>query len=135
MGTRAGRSTQKRYTNAEFKDHDIAVARKIVRAGLKCMGLKPGDLPKLRKGDERKALIAHILMEQTSVRQKWVVQSLHMGSPPYVSRLAKLMGERIAQGDHGMRTLKNEIVKVLSRPQFGAREIRQDDRILVLDAD
>ena len=48
------------------------------------------DLPKLRKSDERKALIAHILMEQTSVRQKWIFETLHMGSAPYVSRLAKV---------------------------------------------
>gem|GEM_PF-3243248 len=52
------------------------------------------DLPKLRKSDERMALIAHILMEQTSVRQKWIFETLHMGSAPYVSRLAKSMGER-----------------------------------------
>ncbi len=67
-----------------------------------------------RKGDERKALIAHILMEQTSVTQKWVVETLQMGSAPYVSRLAKEMGERIADGDRSMRKLKNKITKVLS---------------------
>ena len=61
-------------------------------------------------------MIAHILMEQTSVRQKWIVETLQMGSAPYVSRLAKLMGERIAQADRAMRKLKNEIVKILSRP-------------------
>jgi len=33
---------------------------------------------------------------------------------PYVSRLAKLMGERIAQGDRAMGKLKKEIDKVLS---------------------
>ena len=57
-------------------------------------------------------------MEQTSVRQKWVVETLHMGSAPYVSRLAKLMGERVAREDRAMRTLKNEIVNVLSQPLF-----------------
>ena len=67
-------------------------------------------VPRIR----RKALIAHILMEQTSVRQKWVVETLHMASAPYVSRLAKLMGEPIARGDRAMQILKNEIAKVLS---------------------
>ena len=110
----AGRNTRKRYTNAEFKDRDLAVARRIVKAGLEHMGLKRGDLPKLHKSDERKALIAHILMEQTSVRQKWIVETLHMGSAPNVSRLAKRMGERIAQGDRAMRTLKSEIAMILS---------------------
>jgi len=33
-----GRNTQKRYTNAEFKDHDLAVARKIVKTSLELMG-------------------------------------------------------------------------------------------------
>jgi putative transposase len=113
-GLEAGRNTQKRYTNAEFKDHDLAVSRRIVKIGLKHLGLKPADLPKLRKCDERKALIAHILMEQTSVRQKWIVETLQMGSAPYVSRLAKEMGERIAHGDRSMRKLKNEIGKILS---------------------
>ena len=72
------------------------------------------SLAKLRKGDDRKALIAHILMEQTSVRQRWIVETLHMGSAPYVSRLAKLMGERIARGDRAMGKLKKEIAKILS---------------------
>lgn len=44
--------------------------------------------------------------------------TLHMGSAPYVSRLARIMGERIAQGDRGMRKLKNKIVKILSCPVF-----------------
>ena len=60
--------------------------------------------------DERKALIAHLLMERTSVPQKWIVEKLAMGSAPYVSRLAKEMGQRIAGGERAMKRMKKAIV-------------------------
>ena len=62
------------------------------------------------KNDERKALIAHLLMERTSVPQKWIVEKLAMGSAPYVSRLAKEMGQRIAAGDRVMKRLKKATI-------------------------
>ena len=58
----------------------------------------------------RKAMIAHLLMERTSVPQKWIVEKLAMGSAPYVSRLAKEMGQRIAGGDRPMKRMKKAIV-------------------------
>ena len=64
----------------------------------------------LRKNDERKALITHILMERTSVPQKWIVEKLAMGSAPYVSRLAKEMGQRIAKGDRAMKRMKKAMI-------------------------
>ncbi len=109
-GLEAGRKTRKRYSQAELKDHDRDTARRIVTAGLECTGLQGEDLSSLRKNDQRKALIAHVLMERTSVPQKWIVDQLAMGSAPYVSRLAKEMGERIAAGDRAMKRLKKAIV-------------------------
>ncbi len=50
----------------------------------------------------------------SALRHWWIVETLHMGSAPYVSRLAKEMGERIEQGDRAMRRLKKEIVEILS---------------------
>ena len=44
-------------------------------------------------------------IERTSVPQKWIVEKLAMGSVPYVSRLAKEMGQRIAAGDRAMKRL------------------------------
>jgi REP element-mobilizing transposase RayT len=109
-GLEAGRKTRKRYSQAELKDHDRDTARRIVTAGLECTGLEGEDLSSLRKNDQRKGLIAHVLMERTSVPQKWIVNQLAMGSAPYVSRLAKEMGERIAAGDRAMKRLKKAIV-------------------------
>ena len=95
------------------------MARRILAAGLECTGLEPTDLAGLRKNDERKALIAHLLMERTSVAQQWIVEELEMGSAPYVSRLAKKMGDRIATGDRTMRKLKKTIIaRIITDPLF-----------------
>ena len=85
-------------------------ARRIATAGLECTGLEGKDLSSLRKNNQRKALIAHVLGERASVPQKWTVDHLAMGSAPYVSRLAKEMGERIAAGDRTMKRMKKAIV-------------------------
>jgi hypothetical protein len=106
----ADQKTRKRYTRADLKDHDMMMAGRIVAAGLGCTGLQSTDLVDLRKNDERKALIAHILMERTSVPQQWIVDHLAMGSAPYVSRLAKEMAQRITAGDRPMRRLKKAII-------------------------
>ena len=88
----------------------MIMARRIVEAGLECTDLEETDLASLRKNDERKALIAHLLMERTSVPQKWIVGKLAMGSAPYVSRLAKEMSQRIAAGDRAMKRMKKIII-------------------------
>ena len=88
----------------------MELAKRIVAAGVECTGLEDTDLTSLRKNDERKALIAHLLRERTSVPQKWIVEQLAMGSAPYVSRLAKEMGQRIAGGDRTMKRLKKTIL-------------------------
>lgn len=87
------------------------------------MELDQSDLAELRKNDERKALIARILMERTSVPQKWIVANLAMGSAPYVNRLAKEMGERIAAGDRAMKRLKKLIIaRNITWPFFRSEE-------------
>ena len=77
---------------------------------MECAGLEETDLASLPKNDERKAMIAHLLMERTSVPQKWIVEKLAMGSAPYVSRLAKEMAQRIVAGDRSKRRLKKTII-------------------------
>jgi hypothetical protein len=105
---------ERRYDRAELKDHDLAAAKRIVAAGLECMGLEPAALPGLRKNDERKALLARLLMERTSVRQQWIAETLHMGSKPYVSRLASQTGERLRKGDRRLIQLQARIVTIIT---------------------
>jgi hypothetical protein len=41
----------------------------------------------LRKGDERKALLAALLVRKTTVSREWLGQRLGMGHPGSVSRM------------------------------------------------
>jgi REP element-mobilizing transposase RayT len=93
-------------------DYDEGLAREIVNRGLEVVGLSEGELEGLRKNDWRKALIAHVLVERTSVRQDWIVEHLRMGTKPYVSRLASEMGGRVAR-DRKLGRMKARIAKVI----------------------
>ena len=44
------------------------------------------ELAELRKGDERKALLAAVLRRRTAVATQWIAQRLAMGHPGSVSR-------------------------------------------------
>jgi hypothetical protein len=86
-GAEAVVKDRRRDTRAELKDLDLKIAGKIVK----------GDLRVLKVG--RKVLLAHLLMGRSSVRQKWIVEELGMGSAPYVSRLAREVREKLEKGD------------------------------------
>ena len=83
-----------------------------------CARFLPAHLP---KNAPAKALLAHIITEQTSVPQKWFSQTLLMGSAPYVSKLAKemklamprLLWTRLAQQvlNRPQSTIKNRLAK------------------------
>jgi hypothetical protein len=105
---------RKLYTSAELKDLDLKVAEKIVKEGLRVLEVERKALPGLPKNDPRKALLAHLLMERTSVRQKWIVEQLGMGSAPYVSRLAREVREKLEKGDRKTAKLKDKIVRIIT---------------------
>jgi hypothetical protein len=93
-------------------DYDEGLAREIMNRGLEVVGLAVSELAGLPKGDWRKALIAHVLVERTSVRQEWMVEHLRMGTKPYVSRLATEMGERVKR-ERKLSRMKKQIAKVI----------------------
>ncbi len=45
----------------------------------------------LRKGDERKALLAALLRRRTTVSFEWIAMRLHMGHPGSVSRQVEIV--------------------------------------------
>jgi hypothetical protein len=105
---------RKRYTSGELMDLDLKNAEKIVREGLKVLKVSRKALPELPKNDPRKALLAHLLMERTSVRQKWIVEELAMGTAPYVSRLAREVREKLEKGDKKTAKIKNQIARFIT---------------------
>ena len=93
-------------------DYDQALAAKVLEHGLRVLELAEEELGSLKKGDWRKALLANVLCENTSVKQDWIAEKLKMGTKPYVSRLAGEMG-RVALKDKKVGKLKAKIANVI----------------------
>ena len=79
---------QRRKAAGLEKDHGEKDAERIVRELGPQLGLPAGvrELAELRKGDERKALLAAVLRRRTAVATQWIAQRLAMGHPGSVSR-------------------------------------------------
>ena len=72
-----------------IREHGEKEASRMVRAGVKALGLPSGAaaLRALPKSDERKILLACLLREKTSVSNEWIATRLSMGHPDSVSRM------------------------------------------------
>ena len=69
--------------------HDEAEAESLVLRASELLELSadPADLSALRKGDERKVVIAVLLRKRTSVGNRWIADRLVMGHTGALSRL------------------------------------------------
>ena len=92
---------------------DDEIGRRIIEAGLKHYDLSQNDLPFLRKGDERKSIIAGLLTKNTNLPLKWIAKNLHTGTPGYTSRLA-IRANRLAAENKRSMKICSEIVKGVS---------------------
>ena len=54
---------------------DDEIGHRIIEAGLKYYNLSQNDLPTLRKGDERKSIIAGLITKNTNLPLKWVAEN------------------------------------------------------------
>jgi hypothetical protein len=70
-------------------DYGERDAERLVAEGARVLGIsaEPGDLALMKKGDERKALLAALLRQKTGVATAWIARRLAMGHPGSVSRL------------------------------------------------
>ena len=70
-------------------DHGEGEAERLIREGGRLLELpiEKLKLEQLRKGDERKVLLAALLRKRTSVGVKWIAERLSMGHQGSVSRL------------------------------------------------
>ncbi len=103
---------------ADRHDHAVTDAGAILKAGLGCFELAREDLPRLRKNDPRKALLAFLIKDRTSVPQSWLVGQLSMGTKPYVSRLAGEVRKRIEAGDRPTRKQVRQIERLITCPEW-----------------
>ncbi|MDF7802114.1 transposase [Pontiellaceae bacterium B1224] len=81
------------FMGEEMRMHDEQEAEKLVQHGLDLFGLQEEDLKTLKKGDDRKKVIAWYIRKKTSVRVEWITQRLQMGVTSNFSRYIRAVGE------------------------------------------
>lgn len=96
------------YMGAEIRKHDEIVADRLLQEGLLCFGLMENDLEGLKKGDDRKKVIAWHIRTKTSVRVEWICRRLQMGVPSNFASHIRSVG-RAESGP--LWELRNEIMK------------------------
>lgn len=86
---RGKRARPRKGTAESLRDHGERDAEEWISRYAPELGLPVvrKELEELRKGDERKALLAGLLVRNTTVSRKWLGQRLAMGHPGSVSRM------------------------------------------------
>lgn len=94
----------------EIRDHGEKQAARIVREGIKKLGLLAGAsaLADLPKSDARKILLAGLLREKTSMSNAWIASRQVMGHPGSVSRMIAA-----ARSDMNLANRRNELAGIL----------------------
>lgn len=94
------------FMGEEIQRHDEKKAEALFQHGLACCGIKEEELPKLKKGDDRKKVIAWHIRKNTSVRVDWITHRLKMGVTSNFSCYVRA----VEQSKDGLLwKLKNEI--------------------------
>ncbi|MBL9117104.1 MAG: hypothetical protein JNJ83_19015 [Verrucomicrobiaceae bacterium] len=100
-------SPRKNYgASAELKDHHLHTAARLLQAGMKVCKLRKDDLAALACGDERKALIALMIKERTTVPLDWIAKELVMGTRSTVSRRAAEVKKELPTNEKLSRLMK-----------------------------
>ena len=85
------------FVGAETQKHDTLEAQRLLDQGLLEFGLSGLELPKLKKSDPHKKVIAWLIRKNTSVRNEWIANQLQMGC---VSNMSQFVRE-VEEADSG----------------------------------
>ena len=100
------------YHGKAIKQHDEKEAERLVRKGLRALNLTESDLAELRKGDERKCVLAWLAHTYSMAGHRWIGQRLRMGGPSHISvnvgRVANAKGSRL-------ETLRDGVNRAIQR--------------------
>ncbi len=88
--------------------HDKQAAEKLLGNGLDVLKVNREMLQKLKKGDDRKKVIAWLIRRNTSVKNEWISEALNMGHAATISRAVREV-EVVTEG--ALLEMKNEISK------------------------
>ena len=78
-GVLAGRSRES-FSGAEVASHDEAAAEQLLLAGLEALGIVEEDLAEMKMSSPEKYALAWLIRRNTSVRNRWIKDRLHMGT-------------------------------------------------------
>jgi len=82
-----GRPRHRTYrAGGESRAHGQREAERLLEEGLQAAGLTRGELAALPGSDGRKAAVAKVIWEQTTVSQSWIAEKLFMKSPANASQ-------------------------------------------------
>lgn len=73
------------YSGKAVRSHDEHAAEQLLSQGLSTFSLSKNDLPNMKKSDPRKKVIAWLIRSNTSIRNQWISEKLHMGTPTNLS--------------------------------------------------
>ena len=67
------------YGGDAIRRHDESEAERLLRAGMRKLGMTEPELIGLPKGHASKCLLAHLAHSRTTVSHRWLAERLHMG--------------------------------------------------------
>ena len=77
------------FMGEEIRLHDETEAESLFQLGLNHFGLVESDLLKMKKGDDRKKVIAWYIRKKTGVKVEWITRRLHMGTTSNLARYVR----------------------------------------------
>lgn len=107
IGSQTGSHSRMSYSGDAIKRHDEHEARQMMNSALQLLGLNPEELPRLRRSDPRKKAVAWLIRSSTSVRNQWISENLHMGTPSNLSHFHREVAEAT---DGALFTLKSKLL-------------------------
>ncbi|MBN2685198.1 MAG: transposase [Pontiellaceae bacterium] len=81
------------YSGNAIRTHDQHEAEHLLSEALSILETSIEELSSLKKNDPRKKVIAWLIRKNTSVRNQWISEHLHMGSPSNLSHFIREVSE------------------------------------------
>jgi len=98
IGNRTDGHERASYSGSAIQAHDQYAAEQLLKEGLATLGISESDLPRMRKNDPKKKAIAWLIRTNTSVRNQWISEKLHMGTPSNLARF----NQEVARAQEGL---------------------------------
>jgi len=103
------------YSGEAITTHDEAEAERLIRQGMKALGIGEDDLERQRKGSRDKCLLAWLVHGRTTVRQEWISRRLIAGAASGISTYARRIREAADPETQRLRASLEKAILLKSR--------------------